>query len=216
MSSDRRVLLFQGDSITDAGRPRRDAAPNHPHCLGSGYAVLAASTLLSEQPDVGWACHNRGVGGDKVTDIAARWEHDTLPLSPDVLSILVGVNDYWYRRSGDHDGTPEQYEDTYRALLDRTRTALPDVTLLLGEPFFVPGGTAVDDRWRDELRPYQAAARRIADDIGAAWIPYQSVFDAALDEAPGLYWADDGVHPTPAGHHRMAQAWLSVFRKQIA
>jgi lysophospholipase L1-like esterase len=133
-----------------------------------------------------------------------------------VLSILVGVNDYWYRRSGDHDGTPEQYEDTYRALLDRTRTALPDVTLLLGEPFFLPGGTAVDDRWRDELRPYQAAARRIADDIGAAWIPYQSVFDAALDEAPGLYWADDGVHPTPAGHHRMAQAWLSVFRKQIA
>jgi lysophospholipase L1-like esterase len=216
MSSDRPVLLFQGDSITDAGRQRRDAAPNHPHSLGSGYAVLAASALLSEQPDAGWVCHNRGVGGDKVTDLAARWDADTLSLSPDVLSILVGVNDYWYRRSGDHDESPAQYEDTYRTLLARTRTALPDVTLLLGEPFFVPGGTAVDDRWREELRPYQDAARRIAADVGATWIPYQSVFDEALEEAPGPYWAEDGVHPTPAGHNRMAQAWLSAFREQVA
>ena len=133
-----------------------------------------------------------------------------------MLSILVGVNDYWFRRSGDPGAPPDRYEETYRTLLTRTRTALPDVPLLLGEPFFVPGGTAVDNRWREELRPYQNAARRVADDVGAAWIPYQSVFDEALEEAPGPYWAADGVHPTPAGHHRMAQAWLSVFREQVA
>lgn len=211
---DRPVLLFQGNSITEAGR-RRNGTANDPHSLGSGYVALAVSALLSEQPDAGWVCHNRGVGGDKITDLAARWDDDTLSLSPDVLSILIGVNDYWYRRSGDHASTPAQYEQTYRSLLDRTRTALPDVTLLVGEPFFLPGGSAVDARWRDELQPYQAAARRVADAVGAAWIPYQSVFDEALEEAPGPYWADDGVHPTPAGHHRMAQAWLDAFQTHV-
>lgn len=213
--ADQPVVLFQGDSITDVGREREGTASNHPHSLGSGYALLAASTLLSEAPAQGWRCYNRGVGGDTVRDLAARWDADALALSPDVLSVLVGVNDYWYLRAEDRNSTPERYEQTYRALLDRTRSTLPDVSLLLGEPFVVPGGSAVNEKWRSGLRPYQEAARRLADEYDAAWIPYQSVFDEAREEAPGPYWAEDGIHPTPAGHARMAQAWLDAFRTQV-
>lgn len=207
------VLLFQGDSITDAGR-QRGGGPNRPNGLGSGYATLAASALLNEQPTRNWYCYNRGVGGDKVNDLAARWKEDCLALEPDVLSILVGINDLWYTLSGDDDGSPERYEEQYRTLIDRTCTALPDVTLLIGEPFFLPGGSSVSESWRAALEPYQAAAHRITTDYSATWIPYQSAFDDALEDAPGPYWAEDGVHPTPAGHYRMAQAWLTAFRNR--
>ena len=207
---DRPVLLFQGDSITDTGR-RREGAPNHPHSLGSGYAALAASALLSRAPDRGWQCYNRGVGGDTIGDLAARWDADALALEPDVLSVLVGINDLWTADSG---GAPAaRYEERYRALLDRTRSARPGVTLLIGEPFVLPGGSAVDEAWPSALEPYRQAARRVADAYDATWIPYQSVFDAALRDAPGPYWAEDGIHPSPAGHHRMAQAWLEAFRE---
>ena len=207
------VLLFQGDSITDAGRSRDHSGPNQPQALGTGYAALAAAELTGTRPDGNWACYNRGVGGDKVGDLSARWEEDALALEPDVLSILVGVNDFWHTLSGDHDGTPERYEQKYRTLLDRTRTALPDTTLLLGEPFALQGGSAVDERWQPDFQRYREAARRVADDYDATWIPYQSVFDEALQEAPAPYWSRDGVHPAPAGHYRMAQAWLSAFRR---
>ncbi len=206
------VLVFQGDSITDAGRRRAETAPNRPAGLGSGYAALVASTLTGTQPERGWTCYNRGVGGDKVEDLAARWDADCLSLAPDVLSVLVGVNDFWYTVSGDHDGTPERYERGYRELLDRTREAHPDVSLLIGEPFALPGSSTIDEEWNLHFDAYQQAARRVAEAYDALWIPYQSTFEDALDEAPVSYWAADGVHPTPAGHYRMAQAWLNAFR----
>lgn len=213
MSSDRRpVLLFQGDSITDANRRRNGAAPNQSPSLGTGYALIAASAVLADEPATNWSVYNRGVGGDTVRDLTDRWDTDALALTPDVLSILVGVNDYWYLRADDRNSTPERYEQAYRALLDRTRTAVPGVSLLLGEPFVLPGGTGVNEEWREGLRPYRDAARRIATDYDATWIPYQSVFDDAIEDAPGPYWAEDGIHPTPAGHARMADAWLTAFR----
>lgn len=178
--------------------------------------MLVASKLLGNTPKDGWTCYNRGVGGDKVEDLAERWEADCLALDPDVLSILVGVNDFWYTVSGEYDQSADEYEQQYRALLHRTREAFPDVTLLIGEPFVIPGGSAVDERWRRPFGRYQNAARRVADDYEATWIPYQSVFNAALDEAPASYWAPDGVHPTAAGHYRMAQAWLEAFRARPA
>ncbi|PQJ34788.1 hypothetical protein BSZ35_09410 [Salinibacter sp. 10B] len=206
------VLVFQGDSITDTGRQRTKAAPNEPSGLGSGYAALVASTLLGTQPKRDWICYNRGVGGDTVHDLAARWEDECLALQPDVLSILVGVNDFWYTVSGEHDGTPERYEHQYRRLLDRTCSAHPDVTLVIGEPFALPGSSTVDEQWALHFDEYRQVARRVAVDYGATWVPYQSMFDEALEEAPAAYWASDGVHPTAAGHYRMAQAWLAAVR----
>lgn len=210
-SENEHVIVFQGDSITDTGRRRDDPTPNHPHSLGSGYVALAVSELMGSRPGSEWVCHNRGVGGDTVDDLAARWNEDCLALEPNVLSILIGVNDYWHRLSGQHEGTVEEYEQTYRSLLQHTRDTLPDVTLLVGEPFALAGGTAVDDRWTPAFDRYRTAARQVADAADATWIPYQSVFDEALEAAPVAYWAPDGIHPTPAGHYRMAQAWLHAF-----
>ena len=205
------VVVFQGDSITDAGRSMEDEAPNQARSLGNGYVNLAAAHVLGERPGAGWQCYNRGISGNKVFQLAGRWETDCISLEPDVLSILIGVNDFWHTLTHGYEGTVEVYERDYRALLDRTRNALPDVALIIGEPFVLRGGSAINDAWFPAFDAYRTAAKRVADDYDAAWIPYQSLFDAALEEAPVDHWAPDGVHPSPAGNHLMAEAWLDAF-----
>lgn len=203
------VIVFQGDSITDAGRSKDDQRANVPHSLGSGYVGLVAAQLLGENPAGELEIHNRGISGHKVFQLAERWQEDAIELEPDILSILIGVNDFWHTLSHDYDGTVEIYERDYRVLLDRTREALPDVRLVIGEPFIVTGGTAIDEQWED-FSAYQSAAAQIARDYDAAWVPYQDVFDEALEEGPASYWAPDGVHPSLAGNYLMAQAWLDA------
>lgn len=210
-----RTLLFQGDSITDAGRSKDAEAPNQWPALGGGYVSLAVAQLLGEHPGSSWQCYNRGISGNKVYQLDARWEEDCLALEPDVLSILIGVNDFWHTLTHDYDGTVEVYEQDYRALLDRTREALPEVRLILGEPFALRGGTAVGDDWYPTFNDYRVAAKRVADDYGAVWIPYQSLFDDALEQAPAAYWSADGVHPAPAGSYLMAQAWLDALAEAV-
>ena len=209
------VLLFQGDSITDAGRAREDRAPNHMPSLGSGYASLAAGRVLRQYPKRSWQCYNRGVSGNKVFQLADRWETDCLDLSPTVLSILIGVNDFWHTLDGRYEGTVERYERDFRALLRRTREALPEVALLIGEPFALREGGHVNDRWYPTFDEYREAARRVAEDFGASWIPYQSIFDEALEEAPASYWAPDGVHPSLAGSALMARGWVAAFQSVV-
>ncbi len=204
------VIVFQGDSITDAGRSREEQAANAPHSLGRGYAGLAAARLLGEHPENDLEIYNRGISGHKVFQLADRWQEDTIDLRPDILSILIGVNDFWHTLSGDYDGTVDVYERDYRALLDRTRDALPDVQLIIGEPFAVAGGTAIDDAW-DRFDAYRSAAKSVARDYDAAWVPFQQVFDEALEQAPAAYWAPDGVHPSLAGSYLMARSWLEVL-----
>src|SRR5205814_7101883 len=119
------VVLFQGDSITDAGRDRQVSEPNLARGLGSGYPLLVAAAALAAHPDRALRFYNRGVSGDKVPDLASRWATDTLALQPDVLSILVGVNDFWHKLSKGYSGTVQQYEDQYVALLAATPRALP-------------------------------------------------------------------------------------------
>jgi lysophospholipase L1-like esterase len=202
------VILFQGDSITDAGRSREEAhRPNTQAALGNGYAVLAAGGLLAARPDDGLRVFNRGISGNKVHELAERWDEDALALEPDVLSLLIGVNDHWHTIGGGYDGTPEVYERDYDALLARTRAALPGVHLVVCEPFVLRCG-AVDDSWFPVFDEYRAAARRTADVHGATWVGFQAMFDEAVRVAPPSYWAGDGVHPSGAGAALMAQAWL--------
>lgn len=207
------VVVFQGDSVTDAGRNKEETRPNLPSALGPGYAGLSASQLLEAHPEADWQCYNRGISGHKVYQLAERWQDDALALEPDVLSILIGVNDFWHTLTQNYEGTTEIYERDYRALLDRTREALPGVKLIIGEPFALRGGSAVDDDWYPTFNAYQAAARRVADAYEAVWIPYQSVFDEALGAAPATYWSPDGVHPSAAGNALMAEAWLDAFEQ---
>ena len=207
------VVLFQGDSITDAGRNKDSGNANNSGALGHGYAFLAACELLYQHPGKNLSVYNKGISGNKVYQLAERWEEDCLSLKPDVLSILIGVNDYWHKHNGNYDGTVKVYSDDYRALLDRTLQQLPDVQLVIGEPFAVKNVKAVDDSWYPEFDGYRVAAREIAEEYKAAFIPYQSVFDKAEKSAPGSYWTPDGVHPSLAGANLMAHAWMKAVGK---
>ena len=206
------IILFQGDSITDAGRHREDLSFNNPGALGSGYSMLAGAAMLEKFPSLNLKVFNKGISGNKVYQLAERWDADCLEIKPDILSILIGVNDIWHKLTGNYNGTVEIYRNDYIALLERTKKALPAVKLVICEPFAVPGVKAVDDKWYPEFYSYQKAAREIADKFGAVFIPYQKVFDEAQKKAPGVYWTPDGVHPSLAGAQLMASAWLAAIK----
>lgn len=209
-------ILFQGDSITDAGRDRGAYYANMNGGMGHGYVHQIVTELLGMNPGKDLRIYNRGVSGNKVYQLRDRWEDDCMMLKPDVLSVLIGVNDFWHTLSGRYDGTAKVYEDDFIALLERTKNQLPDVKLIIGEPFVLHEGTSIEaDRWRGAFEDYQAAARRVADQFQATFIPYQQIFSEALKKAPTSYWCPDGVHPSMAGNYLMAKAWLKAFDKAM-
>jgi lysophospholipase L1-like esterase len=163
---DKATILFQGDSITDAGRDRSTAHPNVAWALGTGYPLLVASALLHAYPERGLTIYNRGVSGNKVPELEARWNQDTIALAPDVVSVLVGVNDYWHTRTHGYTGTVEDYERQYGSLLDEARRRFPSVRLVVLEPFVLQTGN-VDATWWPAFDARRAAAARAAERAGA-------------------------------------------------
>ena len=206
------VILFQGDSITDAGRERLKQISNMASSFGTGYAFLAACKLLNEYPAKDFSIFNRGVSGNKVFQLAERWQRDCFDLRPTVLSILIGVNDFWHTLDGKYNGTVEKYEQDYKQLLTLTTKMLPDVKLVIGEPYAVLGTSAVNEKWSPAFDGYRAVAKKMADEFNAVFIPYQAIFDEAALKAPARYWTADGVHPSMAGCALMAEAWIESVK----
>lgn len=204
------TILMQGDSITDAGRDKARYYADDTAGMGRGYVFQIVSHQKGANPDKKWRYYNRGISGNKVYQLADRWEDDCLQLKPDVLSILIGVNDFWHSLK-DYAGTAKTYEADFRKLLDRTMTELPNLKLIIGEPFAVKGGRAIDEKWFPDFPKYQKAAAKIAKDYNAQYVPYQKVFDKALNSAPASYWCPDGVHPSMAGAFLMKEAWIKAF-----
>lgn len=199
-------ILFQGDSITDGNRGR-SADPNH--ILGHGYAFIIASQFGAAFPEHQLIFLNRGVSGNKVPDLAARWEKDTIALKPDLLSILIGVNDASTKLPVD------QYEVGYDALLASARAANPKLRLVLCDPFILPVGK-LKTEWETaqaDMALRRAAVARLAKKYGAAVAHFQKAFDEACRRAPSDYWIWDGVHPTYSGHQIMADEWLRAVRE---
>jgi lysophospholipase L1-like esterase len=201
------TILFQGDSITDAGREKEKQLPNSADSFGKGYAFIIGAGLLDLFSHMNISVFNRGISGNKVYQLAERWQKDCLDLKPDLLSILIGINDYWHMRNGKYDGTVERYETDYRQLLKLTKETLPNINLVICQPFALPGTTAVDDTWVEPVKAYQDVALKLSKEFKAIWVPFQQVFDEAIKHAPAKYWAADGVHPSMAGAHLMASAW---------
>jgi lysophospholipase L1-like esterase len=104
------IVLFQGDSITDCGRDRSIQAANDARALGTGYPLLLAGALRERNLDRDLQVFNRGVSGNTVDDLHARWAADAINIKPGVLSILIGVNDKWHTLMGTYSGTAEKYE----------------------------------------------------------------------------------------------------------
>ncbi len=203
------VILFQGDSITDGNRGRNQD-PNH--ILGHGYQFIIAAETAAHEPERGAQFLNRGVSGNTVGDLGKRWQDDVIALKPDLLSVLIGINDFTHVVDGRDAGTALEYERAYDVLLATTRQALPHVRFVLGEPFLLPVGKREADyrTLKAGLRPYQEAVERLAAKYDAPVVHYQRLFDTACARAPASYWIWDGVHPTYAGHGLMATEWTNT------
>ncbi|MFB4419576.1 SGNH/GDSL hydrolase family protein [Streptomyces sp. QL37] len=198
------TVLFQGDSITDAGRLVERDRP-----LGSGYVRAAAERVRSALPDSDITFVNRGVAGDGVSDLRARWREDALDLEPSVVSVLVGVNETYHRYFYGTVTPVGAYENDYRAILTQIREK-SDAQLVLIEPFLVP----VQDEqweWREDLDPRIQVVRRLSEEFDAALLAADGLLNQAARAAGGAeYIAGDGVHPTPLGHSVLAEAWAEL------
>lgn len=220
VSADAKTVLFIGDSITDGGWGRSGGSMasskerNHHdlnHIYGHSYMFVCAATLQADFPEDTIVCYNRGISGNTLADLHARWDEDALSLKPDIVSILVGTNDADALLRGKQDFDLEQWAGEYRALLDTTVAALPDVKLLLGTPFVAKvGRIGENDNYarRDSLvRELATVVREVARDYNATIIDYEKMFDSLPE--PKSHWIWDGIHPTPAGHLKMSRLWLS-------
>jgi acyl-CoA thioesterase-1 len=197
------IVLFQGDSITDAGRSRQDDAD-----LGRGYPALAAAWFSALHPEKRVRFLNRGISGNRASDLDGRWHRDCLDLHPTIVSILIGINDTWRRYDRGDPTSAEVFEAHYRAILEATRDVL-NAQIIILEPFSLP---VPEDRaaWRVDLDPKIAVARKLAREFDAIFVPLDGIFAAAATRHEMSFWLPDGVHPSPAGHALIAQAWLAA------
>ena len=192
------TLVFAGDSITDSGRDRDDAAS-----LGDGYVALIARAVGDDTIVV-----NKGIGGDRAVDLAARWD-DVLAAQPDVLTVYIGVNDMWRRFDSDDPTSAEDFEATVAGLLEAAREAGVERFVLV-EPFFVPVSEG-QAAWLEDLDPKRVAVRRLAERFDATLVPlHESVGTAAAAHGASAI-VPDGVHPTAQGAALIADAWLAAY-----
>jgi len=203
------TLLFQGDSITDMkwGRNQKDRN----HYLGHSYVYLIASRLHTDMPEAKLNFLNRGMSGHTVANLKARWQRDALDLKPDVLSILIGVNDVGRAVRSKRDVDIEAFAADYRSLLDQSRRANPKLKIVLLEPFVLPV-TRVKagwEAWRGQIDRLRAVVAKLASEYsGATLLKTQDIFDAAARRVEPSHWIWDGVHPLPQGHELIARNWI--------
>ena len=203
-----KTILFQGDSITDAGR-NRDLNFD----LGKGYPNLVSAYLGFENPGK-YKFINRGISGNRIVDLYARMKIDLINLKPDIMSILIGVNDVWHEVAHENGVAPDKFKKIYSMLIEEVKEALPDIKIMLLEPFFLEGSATAENMDRfGEVRKMAQATREIAEKYNLVSIPLQDKFDEAVKLAPPAYWLGDGVHPTSKGHELIKREWLKAFEK---
>ena len=206
-----KTLLLQGDSITDAGRDR-----DNDDRLGNGYPNILAGLLGTRHPGQ-VRCLNRGVSGNKVTDLYARSAGDIFRLHPDVLTILIGVNDVWHELGWGNGTSRKKFESVYRALLEEVRTLLPDTKILLLGAYVLKGSATARqwDVFSAETAARAEITRKLAQEFGLPFLPLQPLFDEAETKAPGSFWLADGVHPLAPGHALIAEALLPLVEEAL-
>ena len=203
-------ILFQGDSITDAGRIRDNDAN-----VGTGYPLLVKAKLGFEEPGK-YEFINRGISGNRIVDVYARIKNDIINLKPDVMSILIGVNDVWHEYSNNPNGVDaEKYFKVYDMLIEEIKTALPAIKIMIMEPFVLKG-TGTEESWElfsSEVKKRAKMAKKIAQKYDLTFIPLQAGFDELTQKAEESYWLADGVHPTPMGHEYIKNQWFKAFKQ---
>lgn len=195
------TILFMGDSITDCGRSRENL-----NDLGNGYAKIIASRLNVDLPELNFQFLNRGISGHRVKDLKARWQQDCLDLKPDILSIMIGINDVWRRYDQNDPTTAEAFLADYREIIEAVKKNL-DCQIIMIEPFVLPV-PADRKNWREDLDLKINGIRELALEFADAYVPMDGIFAAASVRREPAFWAGDGVHPSPAGHMLIADSWL--------
>lgn len=203
---DNSVVLFQGDSITDRGRDRENQDN-----LGTGYAYMAASAFAAKYPNMNVKFYNKGISGNRTTDLLNRWQQDCIDIQPDVLSILIGINDCWRRFDSNNPMWEDEFYDNYDKLLEQAREKT-SADIILIEPFVLP---YPEDRkqWRVDLDPKIHKVRELACKYNAIYMPLDGLFAQMAALKSPDFWAADGVHPTDAGHALIAQEWIRTVEK---
>lgn len=203
--------LFQGDSITDANRDRDDERIGS-EIFGYGYPLLFASDILKNNKGK-YEFLNRGISGDRIVDVYARIKCDIINLKPDVMSILIGVNDVWHELNEQNGVDTPKFEKVYSMIIEEIKEALPDIKIIILEPFVLygEGSKRYYDDFRKGVEEKAAAAKRVADKYNLAFVPLMKQFDDAASDGDTKYWTTDGVHPTAAGHHLIKEELLKAF-----
>lgn len=211
-----KLVLFQGDSITDCHRSRDNDVYK-----GHGYATMVAGELSMRAPYAYRFC-NRGVSGDRIVDVYARIRMDAINLKPDFMSILIGVNDVWHEYTRQNGVDAEKFEMVYGLLIEEVQRECPGIKIMILEPFVLPGSATENtdehplrwDYFEKEVSLRAQAAKRVAEKYDLIFVPLQERFNTANIGAPSNnYWLSDGVHPTAAGHTLIKQAWVDGFEK---
>jgi len=201
-----KTILFQGDSITDAGRNR-----DLPFDLGKGYPNLVSAHIGFENPGE-YEFINRGISGNRIVDLYARMKIDLINLKPDIMSILIGVNDVWHELAYENGVAPDKFKKIYSMLIEEVKEALPDIKIMILEPFVLEGpATAENIDKFSEVYEMAKVAKEVAEKYNLVFIPLQEKFDEATKLAEPTYWLGDGVHPTPKGHELIKREWLKGF-----
>lgn len=210
-----KTILFQGDSITDCGRSRESL-----DSMGTGYPLLVKAQLGTEKP--GEYCFiNKGVSGNRVVDLYARIKADIINLKPDYISFLIGVNDVWHEFGGHNGVDADKYEKIYTMLIEEIKKALPEVKIMIMEPFCLRASATENteeypDKWNlfsSEVKKRAERAKKVAETFGLPYIMLQDKLEEAAQKAENTYWLVDGVHPTPMGHELIKREWLSMFEQ---
>ncbi len=207
-------IVFFGDSITDMNRVHN--SDGKVESYGGGYVFFVAGKLLSENPQK-YEIINRGISGNRIVDLYARIKGDVWNQEPDVLSILIGVNDVWHELSENPNGVDlTRWEKVYRMLIEETHERLPNTKIMILEPFVLRGTkTDYDNRYETfvKVKDYAAKAKELAEEYGLTFVPLQEKFDEAAEKYGEKYYLYDGVHPDVAGAALIAGEWLKAFKK---
>lgn len=205
-------ILFQGDSITDALRSR-----DIDEYMGSGYATMVAGEIGCKYPGE-YSFLNRGISGNRIVDLYSRIKCDIINLKPDILSILIGVNDVWHEKNESPNGIDsDKFYKIYDMLIEEVKTAIPSIKIMILEPFCLHCD-AIKENWnyfKSEVPKRAEMAKKIADKHNATFVALQEKFDQVNKGLPETYWLKDGVHPTAMGHNLIKNEWLNAFEAMI-
>lgn len=207
-------ILFQGDSITDTLRCRENG-----YDLGRGYVLYTAAELGYENPGK-YLFLNRGIIGNRIVDLYARIKCDIINLKPDVMSILIGVNDVWHDFIESPNGVDaDKFFKIYCMLIEEVKKELPDIKIMILEPYVLKAGKDIQQYWEEidrEVKKRAQMAKKVAEKYNLPFVPLQEGFDKLTKEyGDASYWAHDGVHPTEFGHIYIKNEWIKAFKKHF-